>query len=216
MANQSLVEYVNKMRDAKVSEDVIKDQLIKSGWPETEINEAILPSAPIPATHLIPPPVPRLSMWIGFEYVLLYITMWIWSGALGGIWNYAIDKHISENAANIQNYFFGEIGTVLLQGYLAAILVTYPFFVGLFISLDKQVKVNPAIKNIKARKFLTYSTIVVNFLFMISMLISTIFNFLGASMSTRTIPHLLVNLIISGSICTYLLQTVREDRKQTI
>jgi len=105
--------------------------------------------------------------------------------------------------------------STLLQGYLAAIIVAYPFFIGLFISLDKQAEKNPEIHNIKTRKFLMYFTIVVNFLYMISTLITSVFGFLGATASTRTLPHLLVNLIIPGSICIYLLQAVREDRKGT-
>ena len=57
------------------------------------------------------------------------------------------------------------INSTLLQGYLAAIIVAYPFFIGLFISLDKQVEMNPGIRNIKTRKTLMYFTIIVNFIY---------------------------------------------------
>ena len=40
---------------------------------------------------------------------------------------------------------------------------------------------------------------------MIGMLITTVFGFLGATTSTRTIPHLIVNLLIPGSICLFFI-----------
>lgn len=217
MANPNLISYISKLRAMNVGDDKIKEQLIKSGWQEAEVQEALLPSPSSTQTILPPPPVPRFSMWISFQYILLFITLWIWSIALGSIWNYAIDKHIPDNLAKSLSYdYMSIVNGTLLQGYLAAIIVAYPFFIGLFISLDKQVEKNPGVRNIKTRKVLMYFTIIVNFLYMITMLITTVFGFLGATTSTRTIPHLLVNLIIPGSICMFLLQEVREDRKTSV
>lgn len=217
MVNPNLISYITKLRAMNVSDETIKEQLVKNGWQETEVQEALLPSPSSTQTILPPPPVPRFSMWISFQYVLLFITLWIWSIAMGSIWNYAIDKHIPDNLAKNLSYdYMSVINSTLLQGYLAAIVVTYPFFIGLFISLDKQVQMNPGVRNIKTRKILMYFTIIVNFLYMITMLITTVFGFLGATTSTRTVPHLFVNLIIPGSICMFLLQEVREDRKTSV
>lgn len=201
-----------------VSDEKIREQLIKSGWKDTEVREALLPTTPSAEIILPPPPVPRFGMWISFEYVLLFITLWIWSIAVGGIWNYAIDKHIPDTLAkSMSSYGYSSMfNSTFLQGYLAAIIVAYPFFITLFFSLNKQVEINPEIRNIKTRKLLMYFTIVVNFLYMISMLITTVFGFLGATTSSRTIPHLLVSLLIQGSICAFLLHEVREDRKLSI
>lgn len=217
MVNPSLTTYIEKLREMKVKDETIKDQLIKSGWQIADVEEALVPAVESVHQSIPPPPVPRFSMWISFQYVLLFITLWIWSIALGSIWNYAIDKHIPDNVAKALSYdYMSVVRGTLLQGYMAAIFVAYPFFLVLFFSLDKQVEKNPGIKNIKTRKILMYLTIVVNFIYMISMLISSVFGYLGATTSTRTIPHLLVNLIIPGSICAFLLQAVREDRKTTV
>jgi len=217
MVNPNLTAYITKLRSMNVSDETIKEQLVKNGWQIAEVQEALLPTSPSTLTILPPPPVPRFNMWISFQYVLLFITLWIWSIAMGSIWNYAIDKHIPDNLAKSLSYdYMSVINSTFLQGYLAAIVVAYPFFIGLFISLDKQVEINPGVRNIKTRKILMYFTIVVNFLYMITMLIITVFGFLGATTSTRTIPHLLVNLLIPGSICMFLLQEVREDRKTTV
>lgn len=216
MANPNLIAYISKLRSMNVSDEIIKEQLLKSGWQQTEVQEALMPVSPSVQTVLPPPPVPRFSMWISFQYVLLFVTLWISSTSLGGIWNYAIDKHIPDALAQSAGYDYSYImGNTLLQGYLAALIIASPFFVALFFYLNKQVENNPGIRNIKTRKLLMYFTIVVNFLYMISMLISTVFGFLSATVSMRTLPHLLVNLVIPGSICLFLLQEVSEDRKNS-
>lgn len=217
MINPNLTSYITKLRGMNIPDETIKEQLIKSGWQMTEVQEALMPVNPTTTNIIPPPPVPRFGMWVSFQYILLFITLWICSIAIGSIWNYAIDKHIPDNLAKNLNYdYMNVFNSTLLQGYLAAIVVAFPFFIGLFFALDKQIEKNPGIRNIKTRKFLMYFTIVVNFLYMISMLISTVFGFLGATTSTRTIPHLVVNLLIPGSICIFLLQKVREDRKISV
>lgn len=215
MINPNLATYIAKMRSMNVSDGVIREELVKNGWQSTEVDGALSPTTQTSPT-IPPPPVPRYSMWINFQYILLFITLWIWSIALGSIWNYAIDKHIPDTLATSLSYNYANAySSTLLQGYLAAIIVAYPFFIGLYLSLDKHVEKNPGIRNIKTRKFLMYFTIIINFLYMLSTLIVSVFGFLGATTSTRTIPHLIVNLLIPGLICLFLLQAVREDRKTT-
>ncbi|PIR98733.1 hypothetical protein COT87_03215 [Candidatus Collierbacteria bacterium CG10_big_fil_rev_8_21_14_0_10_44_9] len=217
MINPDLTKYISQLRSTNVPEETIREQLIKNGWPEDEVITALDPLTSPGSTILPPPPVPRFSMWISFQYVLLFITLWIWSIALGGIWNYAITKYIPDAITKGSSYNFSAMrGVIFLPAYLAAIIVAYPFFVALFISLNKHVEVNPGVRNIKTRKFLMYFTMVVNFLYMISQLITTVIGFLSANISTSTIPHLIVNLLIPGSICLYLLREVKEDRKTTV
>lgn len=214
MSNPSVISYITQLRAANVSDTAIRDELLKSGWGKDEVDGALSPTLTAPSIHVPPPPVPRFSMWINFQYILLFVTLWIWTVALGGIWNYAIDKHIPDKLA--QSGYFSSVYSTVLQGYLAAIIVAFPFFVILFLSLSKLLTVNPAIRNLKTRKFLMYFTVIVNFLYMLCQLIITVFGFLGANISTTAFPHLLVNLLIPGAVCTYLLIEVREDRRNSV
>lgn len=216
MTNPNLSSYISQSKASGITDNVIKSQLIKSGWPVGEVEEAFLPVSTTPVPPVPPPAVPRFSMWINFQYVLLFITLWVWSISLGGIWHYAINKHIPDSLAKNGYDYLSMYSTSLLRGYLAAIIVAFPFFALFFISLKRQIEKNPAIKNIKTRKFLFYFTIIVNFLYMLGQLIGTLLGFLSATISSRTVPNLLVNLIIPGAICIYLLTEVREDRSTSI
>lgn len=213
MANPNLISYISQQRTSNVPDQVIRDELLKGGWSKDEINTALSPIPYVTSTNFPPPPVPRFSMWISFQYILLFVTLWIWTVALGGIWNYAIDKHIPDKL--VQSGYYSAFGGTMLQGYLAAIIVAFPFFVILFLSLSKLLIMNPAVRNLKTRKFLMYFTVIINFLYMLGQLIATVFGFLGANISTTAFPHLLVNLLIPGAVCSYLLIEVREDRKNS-
>lgn len=212
MANSDLTNYITQLRSTHVTDADIKAQLLKVGWSEADISQALTP-APAPPGNIPPPPIPRFGMWVSFQYVLLFVTLWIWSIALGGVLHYGIDKHIPEAAALGQVDYGGMMNSYFLQGYLASLIVAYPFFVWFFILVKKQIEATPTVRNIKIRKFLIYFTMVINFIYMVSELIKTVFSFLGANTSSRAVPHLLVSLLIPGLICWYLLNEVREDRK---
>jgi hypothetical protein len=216
--DDKLKEYILGMREHGISDERIRENLMAGGWSAEVVTKSLEAEKLNNATLPMAPAAPRLGMWISFEYILLFVTMWIWTGAMGGIWNYGINKHLSdpaEKAMGAFSYIYGSYGSTFLQGYLAAILVTYPIFAVLLMSISKQLEMRPEIRNIKMRKLLMYITLVVNFLYLISTTIRTIFGFLNANTTTTTIPSLLVNFIISGSICLILVHELSEDRKMT-
>lgn len=208
MLNSELEKYIKLARSQNVPENQIKDTLIKSGWAETDINEALFPQSA--TTNLPPPPVPHFGMWVTFKYIILFISLYITATSLGGILHNFVDQIIPDVITRYDDYDFSSPS---LTGYMAAIAVSFPIFVWLFISLSNEAFKRPAIKNIRARKLLIYFTLVVTFLFMIGHLIATIYSFLEGTLAARTIGHLVVTLVVAGSIFLYLLNEVRGDRK---
>lgn len=50
MPTQEIISYINEARKAGLDKQTIRDNLLRTGWPEHEIDEALgLPSTPIPA-----------------------------------------------------------------------------------------------------------------------------------------------------------------------
>lgn len=58
MPNQQLINYVVESRKQGMNDGQIKNNLLSSGWPENDINEALNPQAPIPPTPIAPIPQP--------------------------------------------------------------------------------------------------------------------------------------------------------------
>lgn len=214
MANSDLEKYVLQLKEKKIPDDQIKERLLKSGWGQREVEQAFQKDDPV-AGELPPPPVPHFSMWITFEYILVFISMYVSFTALGGIFHYGVDKFVPDPLQrSVYAYTYSSSwNDSMVPGYLAAILVTFPIFAVLFIILRRQMIEKPAVRNIRSRKILIYITLVITFIYMIFHLISTVYSFLQGTSTMRTILHLLVNLLIAGSIFAYLLFEVREDRK---
>lgn len=210
MPNQDLEKYIATARAQNATNDQIKQQLVQSGWVESEVSEALNPQ-PSGAPNLPPPPVPRFGMWVAFQYIILFISLYISATALGGLLHTAVDRIFQDR---INQYSYGStINSYLLNFYLAFLIVGFPIFAYLFITLKRQVIKKPAIKNITSRKVLIYITLVGTFLIMVGHLIVTLISFLSGSIALSSIFHLGVTFLIAGSIFGYLLLAVKEDRK---
>ena len=210
MPNLELEKYIKAAKEKGISEEIIKSQLIKTGWPEHEVTEALSPQAQN-SVNLPPPPVPQFGMWIAFQYVILFITLYASATSLGGILHDAVDRYIPDLLS--KTYTLPGFNDTLLKIYLAAIIVTFPVFAILFVTLKKQVLEKPAVRNLRARKQLIYITLVGTFIIMVIHLISTIYGFLNGSATIRSLAHFGVTVLIAGSIFLYFLNEVREDRK---
>ena len=150
-------------------------------------------------------------MWITFQYVVEFITLYIWATAFGGVVHFAIDQRFPD-PLKIATYT-SLIGSYFMPGYLSALIVAFPIFASLYLILKKQEGQNSEIKNIKIRKVLIYFTLVIAFIILISQLISGVFSFLNGSASLNSFLHILATILIVGSIFLGFLFSVKEDRK---
>ena len=213
MPNPDLEKYIISAKEQKVPDQEIKTQLVKSGWSESDVNEALAPK-PTNNVNLPPPPVPHFGMWVTFQYVILFISLYVSATALGGILHNAVTRFISDPLDETRYYSSG-FDDFMLRGYLGAIIVAFPIFAFLFVVLKKQAIEKSGVRNLRARKILIYLTLVGTFIIMIGHLIGTVYGFLGGSVTTRSLAHLGVTFLVAGSIFFYLLNEVREDRKSS-
>jgi hypothetical protein len=206
MANQELEKYIQTAREQKVSDIQIKSQLMKSGWDEKDVTEALAPKSSVMMPSP-PPPVPRFSMWVAFQYIIMFIALYVSATALAGLLNYGVDKLLPDN---IYSSFYSS--KYLINGYLAALIVSFPIFAVLFVVLNKQAVEKPMVKQFRVRKQLIYFTMVMTFIIMIWHLIATVYSFLNGQTTTSSLGHFGVTLLVAGTIFLDLLIQVKEDR----
>jgi len=210
MPNPDLEKYIAAAREQKIPDEEIKSQLVRAGWPESDVIGTLTPKSTI-GTNLPPPPVPRFGMWVAFQYIILFITLYLSATAVGGILHEAVDNIFKDR---LDPYDYGRsINNWLLNFYIAFLIVGFPIFAWLFVVLKKQAIEKPGIKNLGARKFLIYLTLVGTFLIMIGHLIGTVLSFLNGDIALSSFFHLGVTFLVAGSIFIYLLLAVKEDRK---
>ncbi|MDP2671638.1 MAG: DUF5671 domain-containing protein [bacterium] len=210
MPNPDLEKYITTSREQKIPDETIKDQLIKSGWGANDVADALAPKTE--AATLPPPPVPRLGMWVAFHYIILFITLYMSATAIGGILHIAVNNTFKDNL-DLSNSYSNSFDTLILRGFLAALIVGFPIFATLFVMAKKQLAEKPVVRNLGVRKLLIYITLFGTFLLMIWNLFLEIYRLLGGETTSRSLAHLAVTFLVAGSIFAYLLLEVREDRR---
>lgn len=220
MSNPELEKYINSAREQKVPDNEIKEQLVKVGWTESDVTSALSPK-PSSSINLPPPPAPHPGMWVSFQYIIFFISLYVTATALSSILHYEVDDFIKDPVGNgydrysafsIFDYFGLLFGDAILI-HLATIIVAFPIFGTLFVVINKEAVTKPFIKGLKARKFLIYTTLVFTFLILIGHIIRIIYSFLTGAVTIRILANLAVTFLVTGSIFVYLLHEVWEDRK---
>jgi hypothetical protein len=162
MPNSDLLKYISTLKSKNIAETEIKNKLIKAGWAEKEVNEALQPTK-ISEPDLPPPPVPHFGMWVAFEYIIMFICLYISFTSLAGLMDHAVNQIFPDNLDST-TYYSSSSDDFWLKGFISGIVVAFPIFAALFITLKKQAYQKPIVKNLKVRKVLIYITLVITFL----------------------------------------------------
>lgn len=216
MASTALTDYITAARGKGASDDQIKEVLLKNGWHENDINHALNPITD-DAVAVPPPPAPHFGMWIGFLYVILFISLYVTATSFAGILHYAVNDYVPDaldqvtSSSSSYRYVYGGI----MQGLLACLIVGFPIFAALFLFLKHQTISNPQIKGLRIRKLLIYLTLIGTFLILLGHIITTVYSFLGGTVTMRALAHLGITFLVAGGIFVYFLMDVLGDRKQT-
>lgn len=211
MSSKALSDYIDTARAKGVKDEQINAALLKTGWQSADIDAAFKPvnSDVMPPA---PPAAPHFGMWIGFLYIILFISLYVCATAFASILHYAVDDNIPDKLDTLNAGYVA--GQYLMQTYLSCLIVGFPIFAGLFLFLKYQTEKNPAIKSLRIRKILIYITLIGTFLLLLGHVIITVYGFLGGTITTRALAHLGVTLLVAGGIFTYFLIDVWGDRKQ--
>lgn len=212
MPNNELSVFIEKARQSKATDEQIRAALLQHGWAPDAIDGALRPASSL-ETLAPPPPAPHFGMWIGFLYIILFISLYVFATALGGVAHYAVDEYIKDSLDQVD--YTKYIGQYLMQTYLSCLIVGFPIFAFLFLIIKRQVIKNHAIKGLRVRKILIYLTLVGTFLIMIGHIIGTVYGFLGGTVTLRAAAHLGVTFLVAGTIFVYFLLDVWGDRKQS-
>lgn len=213
MPSQDLLSYIKKAKEQNVADDVIKSQLLKAGWPASDVESALVPTPP-PSIPTPPPPVAvHLGMWVGFLYVIFFISLYVTATSMGGLFHQWIDDAIKDPSKQSLSYSYtSNWDETLTKMYIASLVVAFPIFLSLALMLKRQIIKQPQVKNLRSRKILIYITLVGTFLIMIYNVITTVYGFLDGSLTLNSMGHVGVTLLVAGSIFAYFINEVKHDR----
>ena len=196
MAASAIDQFVRDAIAAGRTRDEIKDVLVKAGWPDDQVDEALTAYAEI--DFPIPVPAPRRygSAREAFLYIVYFALLGVVAGYVG-VLSFALIEvlfadELSRRAAqsDISN----------LRRAIASLIVGYPIFIYLGARLAVKQRRDPKRRESRVRIWLTYITLMFASLVLIGDLIAVVYQFLSGELGVRFLLKASVVGVISGAI----------------
>lgn len=212
MSTHDIQSYINHSREQGLTDLAIQESLTKVGWTPEQLQPYFTS-----VTQLIPPVPPATAkgsttMWDAFQHIILFIALYVYTSSFGTLVHIFIDKWLPK-VPNNYDYYMSDVYDYIIRMAAAALMVSFPIFAYLFITLNQKTLKNPALRSISSRKKLIYFTLVITFIIGIFEIGRTIFSFLGGNVSLNFLAHFALTLSIVSAIFFYYLNEVKEDRK---
>ncbi len=182
--------------------------LEKAGWEKDEVASALDSYADLQFSVPVPKRRPYLSAREAFLYLLLFVTLYISAWSFGSLLFDYVNKALPDP---LQPY---EDVTYSLRQALAALIVAAPIYLGLSVFLARTLKRHPAKKGSKIRKWLTYVTLFIAAVAIVSDLIALLNSLLGGELTLRFVLKVAAVLVIAGTIFGYYLWDLRKEEKE--
>ena len=207
----TLVEFIEAARDRGAADTTIRQLLLGRGWPKQFVEAALLLADERRIGLPIPTPADRGggSARDLFLYLLSFISLSIWSQALGQIAFIAIDRMFDDPLARSGNFSYS------LASSLARLVVLFPVYILLMRLLLADLATNPNKYQSGLRKWLTYLALFIAALIAIGDLILFFTEFLrGALTFVFTLKSLVVLAIAGGILWYYFSWLQRQPRER--
>jgi hypothetical protein len=200
-------DFVKEALGKNVPKKDIEDALLKAGWREDEILNALEAFADIKFPVPVPKRKPYLSAQEAFMYLVLFLTLYISAISVGTLLfqftNLALsDALIGPSANQSLN---------MIRQAAASLIIAYPVFMFMTISLRRAIAKDPEKRASKIRKWLTYITLFIAAGIIIGDMISLVFNLLKGDLTLRFALKVLSIGAITGTIFGYYLWDLKRD-----
>lgn len=222
VTNTNLSDYINRAREQKLTDDVIRKNLLDAGWDQKSVDESLGLVVPSPLTVPTPPSsnsnsVDSLWNWDSFEHILMFLSLYTLLISIGITLYFFVDKVFPlPKLDSTYSYAVSDFGDIILSGTLSAIIVSLPLFSFFFLNILSRTKKNPNLRNIIARKRLIYITLIITFIIMVQNLIGVITSFLNGNLVANSVAHFVVVVGLSLTVFIYFLHLVAQDKYATL
>ncbi|MGD1857759.1 MAG: DUF5671 domain-containing protein [Leptolyngbyaceae cyanobacterium] len=206
-----LVNFIAAARAQGAADDFISTLLRSFGWPQREIERAYF----VVFEELVGMPIPSPRGGQGesardaFVYLLSFVTLGIWTQALGEI-GFILINHVIPDPLSRS---YGD-SSFQIAFCLARLLVAYPVYLLLMRKILKELSVYREKTYSGVRKWLTYLALLIVALVGIGTLMAFLTSFLRGELTPRFLLKVLVILILDGGVLTYYYQWVQRRPAQ--
>lgn len=215
-----LQDFIDKARAKGWSDDDIRKKLLKAGWVESDVDDAIddlvVPTPDqanglvVPSPVRAVPPVAVVNNFStrGLEYAIMFLSLWAASVSIGFLAHNFVSNLFSVDR-------FSSYGTVDTASSFATtvLVVTAPIFIALFLRLKKAEFSDSSLRLDTSRTKLTQLTQLVAFVMGVGYLIYFVYKIITPEANSsysyedgsigEQFLHMLITLFIAGGIFAY-------------
>jgi hypothetical protein len=203
--NPSISNFVHDALSRGISREAIIDALQQGGWASKEIKAAL--DAYVECDLPLPVPCKRVSTSPkeAFLFLMLFATLYTTAFALGSILFDLI------NLSRPQPGEIAHYAIVSLRYGIASVIVAFPIFLFMGWIIGKENLRNPGQRISPIRRWLTYLTLFVASISIVTDLIVLIVHFLEGDITLRFGLKVVVVAILAGGAFAYYLRDLRRD-----
>ena len=210
--SDELEGFVKESLARGLGRDATRDVLLRAGWREDEVNNALSAFADIDFPVPVPRPKPYMQAREAFMYLVSFVALFITAFSIGTLVFGYIDNAFPDPLAR-SSYYGGDAVPSEMTWAMAAVIITFPLYLLLMWRLAKDAELHPEFRQSRIWKWLTYLTLAVAAAVIIGDLIVLLSNVLRGDLTVPFIFKVLTVLLITGSVFGYYLWDLRRKEK---
>ncbi|MBI2024186.1 hypothetical protein HYT00_02270 [Candidatus Giovannonibacteria bacterium] len=197
-------KYIKGLLDQKVDPKVIKNNLMSSGWNESQIDRAIaeLQNAGTADALQAPLPASMIEIFGGFG---TFFLIWTVALSLGTLFFQLINKAFPDPLVDKTSYYYfftNPSGNYLINSSIASLIVAFPFLIWAVIFIFRRFG-NQLKKESRLNKWLSYIIIYSAWAVATTDLTSLVTSYLEGELTMRTFLKIFVVLVIALLVIAY-------------
>jgi hypothetical protein len=144
-----------------------------------------------------------------FLYLFSFVTLYISAISLISLLFAIINKAFPDMLTN-GYYYGGDLYSGGMRMAIASLIIVFPVYLVTATYLNRYLTANPDRKDLAVRKWLTYLTLFVTGLAVITDLVVLVNTFLGGEITTRFILKVIAVLVVAGAVFAYYFYDLRK------
>lgn len=210
--NAELLGFVKDALVRGLTRPDIETGLLKAGWTKEQVREALAGYADVDFPIPVPRPRPYVSAKEAFMYLVLFSALYISAYSLGNmLFNFIEQAYpdATDEGWRVLNRSEG------IRWSLSSLIVAFPVFLYVTRLLAKQQRRDPIKRESKVRRWLTYLTLFITTVVLISDFIVLVNSLLGGELTTRVLLKVGVVSLLAGSVLWYYLWDLRPEEAES-